>query len=348
MTKRLCGIVLCGIGLFLSTAFARGGDGDPWVVYPGGEGPGKGKRVVLISGDEEYRSEEGLPQLAKILSQRHGFTCTVLFAIDPKDGVINPNVNDNIPGLQALKDADLMIILTRFRNLPDDQMKWIVDYVESGRPIIGLRTATHAFDIPPGKTYSRYGWRSKDWSGGFGRNILGETWISHHGAHGVQSTRGIIAPGKESNPILRGVRDGEIWVPTDVYGVRMPLPEECEPLILGQVLTGMNPDDKPLEGRKNSPMMPVAWIKTYKTETGKQGKAFTTTMGASVDLKSEALRRLIVNAAYWATGLEDKIPEKANVDIVGSYDPHPFGFNKAVKGVKPADHALKPTDSAQK
>src|SRR4029077_19657060 len=110
----------------------------------------KGKHIVLVSGDEEYRSEEGLPQLGKILAKRHGFTCTVLFAIDPKDGTINPNVS-NIPGLEALTTADLMIILTRFRDLPDEQMKHIIDYVESGRPIIGLRTATHAFNIKKGK-----------------------------------------------------------------------------------------------------------------------------------------------------------------------------------------------------
>src|ERR1700704_2753950 len=86
---------------------------EPWLVLEGGNGPGKGKHIVLVSGDEEYRSEEALPQLAKILAKHHGFKCTVLFAIDPKDGTINPNVNNNIPGLEALKTADLMIIATR-------------------------------------------------------------------------------------------------------------------------------------------------------------------------------------------------------------------------------------------
>src|SRR4051812_4517548 len=197
---------------------------DPWVVFEGHDGPGKGKHVVLVSGDEEYRSEEALPQLAKILAQRHGFRCTVLFAIDPKDGTINPNVRDNIPGLEALRTADLMIIATRFRDLPDEQMKEIDAYVESGRPIIGMRTATHAFDIGPGKTYARYGWRSKEWDGGFGRRVLGETWISHHGQHGRQSTRGVLAEGQREHPILQGLRDGDVWGPTDVYGVRLPLP----------------------------------------------------------------------------------------------------------------------------
>src|SRR5205085_8764869 len=112
---------------------------DPWVLYDGFDGPGKGKHIVLISGDEEYRSEEALPQLGKILAKQHGFKCTVLFAIDPKDGTINPNVLNNIPGLEALKTADLMVLFTRMRDLPDPQMKYIVDYVESGRPIVALR-----------------------------------------------------------------------------------------------------------------------------------------------------------------------------------------------------------------
>ncbi len=88
-------------------------------------------------------------------------------------------------------------------------------------------------------------------------------------------------------------------------------------------------------------MMPIAWTKSYKTESGKTGKSFTTTMGASQDLENEGLRRLLVNACYWATGLENKIPNKANVDIVGEYKPRPFGFGGAAKTVKPVDLAIK-------
>jgi hypothetical protein len=331
------GLIL--LGLLMSSAFAD--DPKPWVVYPGGDGPGKGKNVVLISGDEEYRSEEGLPQLAKILAKRHGFTCTVLFAIDPEDGTINPNVTTNIPGLEALDNADLMICLLRFRDLPDEQMKHIVDYVESGRPVIGMRTATHAFAISSNKTYARYDWQSKEWPQGFGRQVLGETWINHHGAHGSESTRGIIADDMKDHPIVRGIHDGDIWGPTDVYEVRLPLPGDSKPLVLGQVLAGMTPDAPPVEGKKNDPMMPVAWIKTFTGKGGKSARVFTTTMGASQDLLSEGLRRLLVNATYWAVGLEDKIPEKSNVEIVGEYKPHKFGNNGFTKDMKPEDHALK-------
>jgi hypothetical protein len=329
-------LLILAAGFFAAPARAD----NPWVVYDGQRGLGKGKHIVLVSGDDEYRSEEGLPQLGKILARHHGFKCTVLFAIDPKTGGIKPDEQHNIPGLEALKTADLMIIATRFRNLPDDQMKYLADYIESGRPIIGMRTATHAFSIPKGKTYSRYSWDSKEWDGGFGRQALGETWISHHGQHGQQSTRGIIARGQQSQPILRGIKDGDIWGPTDVYGVRLPLPGDSQPLILGEVVENMKSTGKPVAGRQNDPMMPVAWIKTYTGSSGKTARIFATTMGASQDLQSEGLRRLLVNACYWALGMERLIPPATNVDLVGDYRPTPFGFAKYQKGLKPSDFAM--------
>jgi len=308
---------------------------DDRVVLPGKNGPGKGKRIVLVSGDEEYRSEQALPQLARILAEHHGFDCTVLFAIDPQDGTINPNYTGNIPVLEALDSADLLILFTRFRDLPDAQMKHFVDYVEAGKPIVAMRTATHAFDLKTSATYRRFTWNSKEWDGGFGRQVLGETWINHHGRHAVQSTRGIVAPGQERDPILRGIPSGGIWVPTDVYEVRLPLREGAQPLILGEVLEGMQPSDRAVAGKANDPMMPVAWTKTY----GKSGRVFTTTMGSSQDLLNEPFRRLLVNATYWALGMERRIPARADVALVGAYDPLPFAFGGFAKGVKPADLA---------
>ena len=310
---------------------------DPWVVYEGKQGPGLGKHVVLVSGDEEYRSEEALTQLGKILAKHHGFKCTVLFAINPETGEIDPMNLTNIPGLQALKTADLMIIATRFRNLPDEQMKYIVDYIEAGKPVIGMRTATHAFNIPKDKKYAKYSWLydGDDYKLGFGKQVLGETWVNHHGHHGFESTRGLVAEGAKDHPITRGIADGDVWGPTDVYGINLPLPGDSKPIIMGQVLKGMKPTDAPLEGKKNDPMMPVAWTKTYKG-----GRVFTTTMGAAADLANEGLRRLLVNATYWCVGLEDKIPAKSCVEPVGTFKPTYFGYGKYIKGKKPADYAL--------
>jgi len=319
-----------------------------WITFEGAIGPGEGRKIVLISGDEEYRSEEGLPQLAKILATRHGFKCTVLFAIDPKDGTINPNVVNNIPGLHLLDQADLMILFTRFRGLPDAQMQHFERYFDSGRPVIGMRTATHAFHFPEESTsqYKHWDYRSKSWEGGFGRQILGETWIAHHGNHGVESTRGQIVPEMRNHPIVRGCED--IWGSTDVYEIRLPVCEGCQPLVLGEVLKGLQPDDAPVVGERdgkspNDPMMPVAWTKNYKAKGGKEGRVFTTTMGASQDLESEGLRRLLVNASYWCLGMEDQIPPRSNVELVGTYNPTPFGFDKYTAGLKPVDHRLSAT-----
>jgi type 1 glutamine amidotransferase len=327
-------MLLLGLASWL-TSYTPAHAADPWVVYQGGEGPGKGKHIVLVSGDDEYRSEEVLPQLGKILAKHHGFKCTVLFAINPKTGEIEPSYQKNIPGLEALKDADLMILALRFRDLPDEQMKHIVDFINAGKPVIGLRTATHAFNLRTSKTYAKYSFNNRDYRGGFGRQILGETWVNHYGHHGRESTRGLIAEDMENHPIIRGVKD--IWGPTDVYAINS-LHGDSKPLIMGQVLEGMKPTDKPREGKK---LVPVAWIKTYTSETGKTGRVFTTTMGASQDFLSEGLRRLVVNACYWCLGMEDQIPAKSNVDLVGEYKPTPFGFGSFTRGVKPSDHQLK-------
>ena len=336
-----------------------------WVVYEGKNGAGKGKHVVFISGDEEYRSEEGLPQLGKILAQHHGFKCTVLFPVNPTNNEIDPNFGKNIPGTAELNSADLMVILARFRDLPDEQMKPIDDFLMAGKPVIGLRTSTHAFNVAKGKTYARYSYNFRgdqpEWEQGFGRLVLGETWISHHAGHKSEATRGLFAPDAKGNPLLNGIKDGEIFAVTDVYGVRLPLPGDSKPLILGQALErqgpmdkedpffGMKPTDQPsnrktkapngAEQPVNDPMMPVAWTKTYKLPGGKTGHAFNTTMGSSTDLTNEALRRLLVNAAYQLTGL--KVPAKANVAIVGDYKPIAYGFKGFKPGMKPADFELK-------
>ena len=339
--KRICFMVVMLLSVVMDRDSKMAIADDSWISFEGGNGPGKGKQIVFVGGDEEYRSEESLPQLGKILSRHHGFRCTVLFAVDPASGEINPDINNNIPGLEALKTADLMVIASRFRNLPDDQMQYVVDYIESGRHVIGLRTATHAFNIPGGSKFAKYSWNTDDktYEQGFGRQVLGETWISHHGNHGSQSTRGIFAKGQERHPILTGIKDGEIWGPTDVYGVRLPLPGDSTPLVMGQVVQGMKPTDPAVEDAKNDPMMPVAWVKTYKSASGKTARVFTTTMGSSTDLENEGVRRLVVNAIFWSLGLENQIKSPLNVNLVGTYTATPFKFGGYIKGRKPADYA---------
>ena len=323
--------------LLLAASLVCGEEGTTKpLVYPGGEGPGKGKHVVLVAGDEEYRSEEMLPQLGRILSKHHGFKCTVLFSLDAK-GEIDPKAS-NIPGLEALASADLLVLFVRFRHLPDEQTKHLVDYVGAGKPVLGIRTATHAFSGGKGK-YADWNWNNA--KGGFGRQVLGETWVNHHGGHGSQATRGILAPKAADHPILRGITDGDIFGPSDVYTVKLPLAGDCKALVLGEVVAGMKPTDKALPGKKNDPMMPIAWVKTYTGEKGTPARVFTSTMGCAQDFESEGYRRLLVNASYWCAGLDEKIPAKSKVDLVGKFEASPFGNDKFQKGVKPSDYEMK-------
>jgi hypothetical protein len=320
----------------LALAMLESAVAKDWVVYQGKPGPGQGKHIVFVSGDEEYRSEEALPMLAKLLAVRYGFKCTVLFPINPENHTIAPTTLTNIPGMDALDSADLCVMALRFRELPDDQMKHFVDFLDHGKPIIALRTSTHAFQYEANKSspYSKYDWRSKQWPGGFGQQVLGETWVSHHGDHGKESTRGVIDENQKAHPILRGVSD--VWVPTDVYAVTH-LPKDATVLMWGQVLSGMRSESTPVTGPKNDPLMPLVWYRTYTGRPGRTSTILTTTMGAAVDLQNEGLRRLLINACYWATGLEDKIPARANVETIGSYSPTWFGFGKFKQGVKPGE-----------
>jgi hypothetical protein len=321
-------LILLLAGLFVADVSAA-----DFLTFEGKSGPGKGKHVVLLSGDEEYRSEESLPQLAKILAERHGFKCTVLFAINPADGTIDPNVKNNMPGAEALDSADVIVMCLRFREWPDETMKHFVDAYLRGTPIIALRTSTHAFAYgdKSSSPYAKFTWNSKVWPGGFGKQVLGETWVAHHGAHKKEATRGVIEPKNASDPLLNGVTN--LFGNSDVYTANPP--PDAYILVRGQVLTGMNPTDPPVEGKKNDPMQPVAWARVYMNEAKKPTDIFCTTMGAATDLQNEGLRRLIVNGVYWGAGLD--VPAKADVSIVGEYKPSMYGFGGHVKGVKPAD-----------
>jgi len=298
------------------------------LVLEGRDGPGKGKHVVLLAGDEEYRSEEMLPQLARILSERHGFKVTVSFSVNEK-GQIEPNAQKRQIGLEALETADLVVMMLRFRQWPAADMKRFVDRYLAGVPIVAIRTSTHAFNYPNDSTdpYRHYGWISRQWPGGFGKQVLGETWVSHWGNHGSQGTRGVPVA---SHPILSGVEN--VFGTTDVYEAAPP--EDAQILMRGEVVEGMTSTDAAAKGRKktvrgveqdlNEPMMPILWVRERVNESGKTNRIVTTTMGAATDFLNEGFRRIVVNSVYW--GLKLPISTNSNVDIVGDYKPSSFGF----------------------
>lgn len=323
-------LVLTG-GLALVSAAAA--QNPNLVVYQGDQGPGRGKQIVFLAGDHEYRSEETLPALARILAKHSGFTARVFITTDPKTGFIEPG-SSNITGLEALKTADLLVIFLRFQDFPDDQMQHIVDYLDRGGPIVGLRTATHAFQIRrPDAKFANYTWDNKAAgdAGGFGRQVLGETWVSHSGTNHQQSSRLVLDVSQLSHPILRGVKD--VWVQSGVYTAK-PV-EGSQILAMGEILDGMTPDS-PVSVK---PAQPVAWYRTYQRASGKTGRVFATTHGASEDLVNDGFRRMLVNACLWAAGLESSIRPDADISFVGPYHPSTFSFGGFVKGVKPSDLA---------
>ncbi len=303
-------LLICVLATATDSTFAA----DRLVFSPKGDND-DAKHIVLIAGDEEYRTEESMPMLGKILSQKHGFKCSVLFSFGP-DGAsyIDPNNQAGLRGLDALDSADLMIIGTRFRTPEQDAAKHVTQFLNAGKPVIGIRTSTHAFNGNGdfgGLKYSE-----------FGLKILGETWVSHHGRHKHQGARGVIADGKHSHPILNSVKD--VFAPSDVYGV-VHLTDDDEVLMRAAVTETLDPKSKAIDGEKNKPMQPFAWLHEYASPDGKTtGRSFCTTGGASVDFVNEDLRRLVVNAAYFLT--DQDVPDKADVGFVDPFYPSFYGF----------------------
>ena len=267
----------------------------------------------------------------------HGFEAVVLFSQDPETGEIDPENPSNIPGMHMIDDADLVIVNLRFRELPDKDMKHLVEYVNAGKPVSGLRTATHAFYYRenPESPYASWSFNSREPSGGFGGGILGETWVAHHGHHGSEATRGVIEPKNAGHPVLRGVKD--VFGPTDVYTIR-ELPEDSTILLRGGIVDGMDPDDPLVEDDRNDPMHPVAWVRERTLPDGGTQRIFCTTMGSSQDFSSRDLRRLLLQASLWQLENERMIPSDGiDAPLVGHWDPTRFGFGTHRRGLIPQD-----------
>jgi len=302
------------------------------LVFQGTDGPGKGKHLVFIAGDHEYRSEESLPALARLLAKHHGFKCTVLFDIDPATGEIVAGTPSNIPGLEALATADLAVVFLRFQSLPAEQMKHFDEYLKRGGPVVGLRTATHAFSGTK-EPFAKYNYNAKEpgYELGFGHQVLGQTWVGHYGRNHQQSTRITIVPEKASHPILRGVKD--VWVQVGGY---VGKPTDGEVLTVAQPLNGMMPDS-PADASK--PPQPSEWTRTYKGANGQTGRVFTTLYGTSEDITNEGYRRLVVNGIFWSVGLENAIKPDLNVAFVGPFKPNTYNGGAYARGIKPEMYA---------
>lgn len=289
-------------------------------------------RVVFVTGDEEYRSEESMPMLAKILKRELNCEVTVCYSLDSL-GFIDPNNTKHIGGLEALDSADLMVLFTRFRALPDHELKHIVDYAESGRPMVGFRTATHAFLYEEDSTKLYY---NEEWP----TKVFGQKWITHHGhfddGHGELTSVQMLDDNFD-HPILNGVEPFKAfsWL-YHVDGGAYKLYGDSQYLLVGTSLRSEHEEKGRLDEFPLS--NPVAWTKTYTGSSGRASRVFFTTLGHPYDFKIESMRKLAVNGIYWALGLEEKIPENGvNVNFEGDYNPNNSGFgDKFKKNMKPA------------
>ncbi len=308
----------------------------PWVVYEGEAGSGKGKHILFIASDHEYRGEETCPAIARIMAKRYGFKCTVLFG-QTDQGVIKQG-SSKIPGIEAIDDADMLFLFLRFLKPNDAWMEKFEGYLKRGGPVLGLRTTTHAFNGLNGKyVYYNFDYKDAGFVGGFGRQILGETWnpklgAGHYGQNHKYSAAMYAVPAQKEHPVMRGVKD--MHAMAGAYSA-VPMPNSTI-LATSQVLESMKVGAVPLAGKTPQP---AAWVRTYSLKGGKKGRAFCSTQGASEDIVSEGVRRMIVNATLWCMGMEDEIRADADVSFVGPYNPSTFSFKASVNDVKPSDIA---------
>ncbi|WP_165073894.1 PVC-type heme-binding CxxCH protein [Paludisphaera rhizosphaerae] len=220
-------------------------------------------RVVFVIGDDEYNTAETLPAFAAAELEPRGIRCTFVIA-DPK----NPH---DFPGVEALADADLLFISARRRAPTNEQLKLIKDYVASGKPVIGIRTASHAFNTKGKGPKDHAEWPQLD------ADVLGGNYADHH-------PKGIVptitrAPSAKGHPILDGVAVS-FTAKGSLYKTS-PLAPTTIPLLIGAI--------------PNQPEEPAAWVNLKGNQ-----RVFYTSLGAPGDFENPSFRRLLRNAVFWA------------------------------------------------
>lgn len=302
-------------------------------------------KVVFLTGDEEYRSEESMPMLAKMLRRDFGFDVSVGFPLG-QDGTIDPNATTSLTGTEELADADLMVLYLRFRRPDEASFQRILDYLESGKPVVAFRTSTHAFRFTQDSPHAGWGYQADptfihSFAGGeLTRELLGQKWITHHG-HFSDGQRTLTSVTLDSaaagHPILRGIDPFEAysWL-YHVEGGGDTVAGDPQFLLNGKSLRS----SKEERGQLNRyPLSnPIAWTKTH-SHGFNHARVFTTTLGHPYDFKNPMMRRFALQGILWALSREDLIPSSGvGTDTVGVYEPNNSGFeDKFKKGLKPED-----------
>jgi type 1 glutamine amidotransferase/nicotinamidase-related amidase len=238
------------------------------------------KHVVLVMAEDEYRTEETLSAFARRHLQRD-FRLSFVYE-DAADA-------NRLPGLEWVSDPDVVVISVRRRLLPRQQLDVFRRWIGEGRAVVGLRTASHAFDRSGSLPEDRATWPE------FDREVLGGNYQGHHGNRGPEapSTYVRAVPRARAHPILHEFPEGEIRTASWLYKTR-PLEAGAQALMMGRV-----GDLEPHE--------PVSW--THQHAGG--GRVFYTSLGHPEDFQLPAFQRLLANGIYWAAGLEipDPLPD---------------------------------------
>lgn len=225
-------------------------------------------RLVIISSEDEYQTERTLPEFArKHLGRDFAVECVFGGAKD----------HNTLPGIEALNDADVALLSLRRRVLPPEQMAVIRRYVESGRPLVALRTSSHAFALRNAKAPDGYA----DWPE-FDHAVLGGNYHNHHGNGPTVALT--VAPDAADHPILRDVDLSQLVGRGSLYKTR-PLADTATPLLIGTI-PGQEPE-------------PVAW--TNQPASG--NRVVYTSLGHVGDFAQPAFTQLLHNALRWAAGL---------------------------------------------
>jgi len=223
--------------------------------------------VVFISAENEYDAAETLPLFASELELKHGLRCEIVQASTAADG----EERHYISGMEVLTGADLAVVYARRRGFQAEQMRYLRDFLDRGKPLIGLRTASHAFDSRGSAPKGHDEWMK------FDPKVLGGNYHGHYDAGPVATITA--APGAENHPVLRGVElplrsNGSLYKAS-------PLASGTTMLLVGEI-AGEKPE-------------PVAWTHRYK-----DSRVFYTSLGHPDDFANPSFRKLLINAVSWA------------------------------------------------
>ncbi|MDF1657905.1 MAG: ThuA domain-containing protein [Verrucomicrobiales bacterium] len=304
-------------------------------------------KVVFLTGDDEYRSEESQPMLAKMLERDYGFETVVGFSID-EDGFVDPAATESLTMVEELEDADLLVMFLRFRRPTEEQFQHILDYLAEGKPVVAFRTSTHAFRFAFDAGMEAWGYQNDpeqihSLAGGENiRELLGQGWITHHGHFddGEKPLTDVtIREDQAAHPILTAVDPFQAysWL-YHVDGGDHTMAGSPDLLLDGRALQSSK------IARKQTDLYPltnpVAWTKMHVGNDGKSGRVFATTLGHPYDFKDPNMRRLAIQGILWTLKKEDLIPEDGvETDTVGVYEPNNSGFGKDTfkQQMKPED-----------